>query len=291
MNALPLGLTADIPFGEYLASPYPGKSDLWTLHRKSPKHAKERIAPVSDALALGTVFHHVALTPNIPIAVKPENCHKGSNEGKAAYVQWLSEVTGREPISAEGPTGKMLSAQLEDLSAHLDAMGMPVVNRKMYETAMRMRDSLMSTELGRAIFAQGRPEVTCVAEDPETKVLVRSRIDWEIPQQSVLIDLKSTQDASARAFSWDFRKYGYHVQEYVYRWLYALAVGKYPDFMFVAVEKEPPFACAFYELDMEAHEEGGRIAHAALEKWAKCERENTWPGYEARIETISLPRI
>ena len=61
------------------------------------------------------------------------------------------------------------------------------------------------------------------------------------------------------------------------------------SFGIVAVEKEPPFCVAVYQLEAAAIYDGARELEPLLELWAACEESDTWPGYDSDIVKIDLP--
>jgi hypothetical protein len=73
--------------------------------------------------------------------------------------------------------------------------------------------------------------------------------------------------------------------------------------MFIAVEKEPPFACAVYQASKEHIKDArGNIVAAGmieagmgkigplLELYARCYKSGEWPGYVDSIEDLYLKR-
>ena len=85
-------------------------------------------------------------------------------------------------------------------------------------------------------------------------------------------------------------KYGYHVQNALYREGYAELGEQVDHFVFLAVEKSPPFAVAVYSLDDEAVGYGYRRVVRGRELMAHCLKTNEWPGYSNHIQTLSLPQ-
>ena len=59
---------------------------------------------------------------------------------------------------------------------------------------------------------------------------------------------------------------------------------------YIAVEKEPPWELAVYELDPEALEQGRREHETQMARYAEGLRTGVWEGYPARVRPISLPR-
>ena len=61
------------------------------------------------------------------------------------------------------------------------------------------------------------------------------------------------------------------------------------QFVFIAVEKKPPYAVATYIVNDEdlitAHEENEWLAA----KYGECLKADKWPGYSENIEVLTLP--
>jgi exodeoxyribonuclease VIII len=59
--------------------------------------------------------------------------------------------------------------------------------------------------------------------------------------------------------------------------------------LFIAVEKEPPFAVGLYNLDAESIEIGRQKNEQNLVRLQECIEANNYPAYSTEIQTISLP--
>jgi exodeoxyribonuclease VIII len=60
-------------------------------------------------------------------------------------------------------------------------------------------------------------------------------------------------------------------------------------FIFIAVEKEYPFAVGVYELDNEACGLGEELRQRDMQRIKTCKKRNEWPGYSNDISSLSLP--
>jgi exodeoxyribonuclease VIII len=111
---------------------------------------------------------------------------------------------------------------------------------------------------------------------------------------NLIVDLKTAQDASPDAFARTAANFGYHAQAAYY--LDGLRNLGYCDeqavFLFVVVEKTPPFGVAVYALDDDAIEAGRAQYEDAWSTYRSCRASNNWPSYPGsqKIETLSLPR-
>lgn len=60
-------------------------------------------------------------------------------------------------------------------------------------------------------------------------------------------------------------------------------------FIFVAVETEPPYGIACYEMAAEDLRVGQVRYRQALRTYQECLASNTWPSYPEQIRTLELP--
>lgn len=141
--------------------------------------------------------------------------------------------------------------------------------------------ALAKSELA-GIFATGQAER--VVQWREGSVYCRSKLDF-LPDddQLPIIDYKSTTDASPEAFSRQIASLGYDIQASFYQRGVKAELGQDRLFIFIAQEKEPPYACTFHGIAPSMKEIADAKVERAIRLWEECQRANTWPGYESRI--------
>ena len=110
----------------------------------------------------------------------------------------------------------------------------------------------------------------------------KCRPDWW--NGDIVIDLKTTQDASPRGFAKSVANFRYHVQQMHY-----LRGTNAARFIFIAVEKEYPFAVGVYELDNDACGVGEELRQRDMQRIKTCKQRDEWPGYSNDISSLSLP--
>ena len=64
---------------------------------------------------------------------------------------------------------------------------------------------------------------------------------------------------------------------------------KREHFAFIAVEKDPPYANAVYQLESEVIDKGRAELERLLAIYAECERTGIYPGYESGVRYIGVP--
>lgn len=187
-------------------------------------------------------------------------------------------------------TKKFMAAEEEALAA-----GKQVVLRKEMDEAQAIADAVHANATAAGLLADAEPEVSMFWVDPEFGIWQRGRMDayspdiWEMP---VIVDLKTSADASEEGFAKSMADYGY-VRQYVhYRQGLAAALGCDPediDFIFVVVESEPPYLTATYRPHEQDIDRASHQLRAARERFRDCSRSGIWPGYSEEIETLELP--
>lgn len=134
----------------------------------------------------------------------------------------------------------------------------------------------------------GHCEVSMLWRDKETGLECKGRVD-RLPHAPILLDYKTTASADKDAFAASVWEYGYDMQAAYYVDGYAAATGEKPrPFVFIAQEKEPPYAVAVWDaadwLSM------GRERYGAqLKVISECRKSGVWPGYSDRVENLTVP--
>lgn len=270
MLDIPFGLHRDVPEDVYHEKIL-GLANKGALDQiaRSPAHYLAWVTgklarDESPALAFGKALHCRILEPSKfgkLYVVEPDfgDCRKTDN--KKRRDDWRAEHAGATPLEAE--TMAALEGIAESIKAH------PVAS---------------------TLFTGGAAEVTAKWTDPATGIVCKARGDFWDESINTLVDLKSTEDARAPEFSRSVHRYRYHVQESFYRDGFALAGGSIEHFVFVAVEKRPPYAVAVYQLDDDAIFRGESDYSRDLRRMAECIERDKWPAYSDEIQELGLPK-
>lgn len=157
---------------------------------------------------------------------------------------------------------------------------------------LKLRDAVWAHPTASELLkGKGFNEASAVWVDPETGLRCKERLDrlTTLGTASVVVDLKTTKNASRYSFSKAIHDLYYHQQAGMY--LSGLEeVAPYPrKFMFIAVEKDPPHCVAVYELEDDAIEIGRDEFHKHLRMYAECVSTGVWPGYSAGADYVSIP--
>lgn len=210
----------------------------------------------------------------------------GTNVSRHAMAEWLN---------ANGVSVTLWSdvkAEWEANNGHRIILG-----EDEYQQVVAMRSAVMQHPAARSLLRQqGVAERSVYWTDPETGVLCRCRPDWWVPSKGLLVDVKTTDDASPEAFGRSIMKFSYHRQHPYYVDGCNKAIEQagidWPEqryFVFVVVEKAPPHNVAVYTLDDDSIAIGATECREALNTYAECQASGDWPAYSPRVETVSLP--
>ena len=232
---------------------------------KSPAHYLASLTTPrkeTPAMRIGSIFHGMILEPErVKIAVAPV-CDKRTKEGKATWEAFCLENAGAEIVTAE--EGEMLNGMVASVMAHPAARAL--------------------------LSGPGIAEGSCWWNDEQSGELCRCRPDFYRADLGIVVDLKSTEDASPEGFARSIAKYGYHRQNAMYVDGVESATGDFvKGFVFVVTEKAAPYCTAVYSLDMQGIEIGRDQYKRLLLDLADCKIAKKFPGYSDRVETLSLP--
>lgn len=209
----------------------------------------------TPAMRLGTAVHAAILEPALFEAqyVRAPDVDRRTKEGKEAWANLPSNAIA--------------------------------LRHTEYDTCISMRNAIESTNVARKLLADGEPEASYYVEMCD--LLCKCRPDWVTDK--LIVDVKTTEDASESGFKRSAMKYGYHRQAAFYLDVLE-AYGEPKDgFVFMVVEKNPPYATAFYYAADDMIEAGRREYMAALETMKQCFKQDRWPGYPDQIQALTLP--
>ena len=248
-----VGLVEDMDEATYHARSELSSTGARTLLRNAAKYQYERTHPVhKDVYDVGSALHTKVLGKGWPVDVHDFDnwTTKAAKEAKAA-----SRAEGRVPML-----------------------------RKDADVVDAMAESVLRHPLAREIFeGGGYREVSLFADDYETGVPMRARPDVMHPNR--MADLKSAMSAADEDFAKAAANYGYAFQQ---DWYLRVRLGVIDPstnwvaipFLFVVVEKSPPYLVNVIELDAEFAQIGRSQVDRALRLYAECAATDTWPGFE-----------
>ena len=105
--------------------------------------------------------------------------------------------------------------------------------------------------------------------------------------QPIIVDVKTTSDASTDSFIRSAINYGYDFQAAMYFNGVAKNIGKKPLFVFIAVEKEPPYAVNILQADELMLQRGYDLFREYIGIYHDCKVSGNWYGYLGRLNQIN----
>lgn len=253
---------------EYRQKEGVSRSELWRLMESPEKFKwyKEHPTPPTPALVFGAATHKMLLEPETwgeCYAVAPD-VDRRTKLGKEQYAFWLERVGDREIVSNEDYT------VLFDMT--ISARTIDFVNK----------------------LLNGEKEVPLFWNDDLTGEPCKARLDCltTIAGKPIIVDYKTTNDASTDGFMRSAIKYGYDFQAAMYSEAYKANFGTVPTFVFIAQEKTPPYAVNILQADDVFIKRGYDIFRQLIGTYHDCKQSNNWWGYLGPynvINNLALP--
>lgn len=265
------GLYPDIPEDQYHADPVP-----------------ERSLSVSGAKLL--------LPPSCPARFEHARRHGGKHTramdaGTRAHALVLGK--GAEQLAVLGFENYRTDKAKAARDAAIAAGKIPTLPHELDE-ARAIADAVRDDDLAGGLFAQGEAELSMFWKDPDWDIWLRGRLDWLtwFDGFPCIVDLKKTTDASPGEFARSVDKYRYYMQDPHYRDGLGILLDCDPDeidFVFVAVEPEPPHFVMTYRLDPDDVALGRECNAIAREIFRDCNSSGLWPKWSQSIHDLPLP--
>jgi hypothetical protein len=258
-----------LTFAEYLGLDAVNHSTL-KLFGRSPLHAHEEMLHPREstpAQQLGQAVHCAVLEPS----------------------RFESEYVVAPKIDRRFKENKVAWKEFE--GAHRGAVLLSVDD---YESIEAMRDAVLSHQTAAQLLGgKGLNETSAIWTDEKTGLLCKARLDRITSYDGwpLIVDVKTSEDASERAFQRSLHSFGYHSQGAWYvdglDAIKHLAEGR--RFSWIVVESKRPYAVACYELDAASLEQGREENRRHLDLYARCRESGEWPGYPLGLDYSGLP--
>ena len=229
------------------------------------------------------------------------------DQSPAHFLSWLNQPKKETPAMAFGtaahcwilennqvldryglaPIADKRTKEGKALWAESEASGKTILSSDDWGRLNNINDAVYSHPVANELLDNGIAESSVFAE--LLGVNVKCRPDW-LHDNSVIVDLKTTDNAGPNAFAKSVANYRYHVQAAFYTDICREAGIDVKAFVFIAVEKNPPFAVSVYELDADSIEVGRTLYQRNLETYRRCLETDHWQAYSNAIEVLTLPR-
>lgn len=245
-------------------------SDLEVFH-DSPMRYEARFITLTDPfqqtedMVFGQVFHSLTL------------------EG-----QLRCKVIGAEYLSK---TGQKRGKAWEEFEAmNVDQI---LYSKAQVEKLYGMLASMKRHDKANDILFQmpGKVEQAIRWVDEETGLLCRCRLDKLCLENGIIADIKTAKDSCPKLFAGTCYERGYHRQAALYQAAVKAVTGEEWPFVFIVVEKEPPFIVETYRLEDGFLKLGRDENEADLQQFARCRKSGIWRREShGQILTIGAPR-
>lgn len=274
------GWYRDLSNEDYHGSAGYSSSQVKCLIEQTPAHLRHSFTAPRETTAnmlLGTAVHTLVLEPekfDSEFAIS-QKFDGRTNAGKAAKANFKAGAVGKTILT-------------EDIAEKARAMAASVLeygnNRLLLEDAVSESSVYWWYKSMDA------------DDDSRYKIMAKVRPDIICRDHPVIIDLKTTADASITGFIKSIQNFYYHVSAAMYLegvnqcqpLLEEMRHFAYTKFVFICVENFEPYLCSSYELNPEYLELGKAIYRNCMRK-LRDGIENDWPGYPEEIRIIEPP--
>jgi exodeoxyribonuclease VIII len=229
----------------------------------------------SDAFAMGHAVHCLALEPekfDERFAVAPK-VDRRTTAGKVAWAEYLADCEGKTVL---------------DEQDHADAIAcVQALNNHPEFATIMAQPRRVEVEHQFDLFGHR----------------FKAKPDCIVDSMKLIVDIKTTDDASPHRWQWSAVDYGYHRQAWIYRGAIELShANKEPvtesyRFIFAVVEKPKPSTrgipptVALYELDSDTMRMGCEDTFALVREYERRTETNDWQQpYSSGIVPLRLPK-
>jgi hypothetical protein len=227
----------------------------------------------TEAMFLGTAVHAAILEPHL----FEKNYHA------------INDIKKCEEIGGKSPRATKAYKEWIELQKQLHN-GKIFISMEDFTNCVRMRDSVHAHPTAKHFLHVGRSEETILWTDPDTGAPCKCRPDRISDNTGFLLDIKTTEDASAEQFGRSCLNYRYDVQAPFYEDGFFEAYNQQPEgFAFIAVEKKAPYLTAVFWVPPHIYDLGKEKYKRNLETYMSCKKSGKWPGYSEDVQTLSLP--
>lgn len=190
------------------------------------------------------------------------------------------------PINARTKEGQAAKKALE-------SSGKTVLSIDEHQLVISMTKAIRNHPGANALLSNGFAEQSIFHKHSDLEVLCKVRPDYrKITKlgKHIIVDVKTTDDASREEFIRKIVSFRYHVQAGYY-WDIVEEATNIPvdEFIFVAVEKNPPHGVALYSCDWYTITTGRYEYLQNLAKYKECLHGGYWPCYGNDAARITLP--
>ena len=163
-----------------------------------------------------------------------------------------------------------------------------IIDSELGDNLFEMEKSFMDSPAKLIHDIKGQTELSYFWDDLGT-IKGKCRPDWISDDGEIVVDVKTTTDASPRGFQKSISNWGYHLQLGWYlRGLRKLGLPA-EQFIFIAIEKTPPFCVGVYRADQDMINFAMKELDQLMPEIQTAMVSNEFPDYTPEITSIGLP--
>ena len=163
-----------------------------------------------------------------------------------------------------------------------------IIDSELGNNLYEMEKSFMDSPAKLIYDIKGQTELSYFWDDLGT-IKGKCRPDWLSDDGEIVVDVKTTTDASPRGFQKSISTWGYHLQLGWYlRGLRKLGLPA-KQFIFIAIEKTAPFCVGVYRADQEMINYAMKELDQLMPEIQTAMVSNEFPDYTPEITSIGLP--
>lgn len=152
------------------------------------------------------------------------------------------------------------------------------VDGQIWDDAHRAQETVRSHAEADAYIQYGLPEVTIIARDPITGLMLKVKFDW-LRFDDEAVDLKTTRSTKPEEFKRQLLNLHYDLQQAFYCHVAKLAGIEIRSFVFVTVEFVEADICQPYELSDKLATRATKQVSEGLKQMKTCMEEDKWFGW------------
>lgn len=257
-----VGIIEGLNYETYRSAPGIAGSDLETiLDSPAAFHHGQRMEE-TDEMQFGTLFHSLLLTGRADYHVKPE-----TYDAEGVAKKWNGNAT-------------VCKQWLADHADHADKPIIPALGHHSAAMLVSMVTKVKAHPIASALLARLKPEVSIFARHEEDGILCKGRLDGLISEgTNIVVEVKTTRDASTAAFSREIWKRGYYKKAAWYRMLLHNMKRSPMEYWFIAVENDGQARVNVRRLAERAMDKGDFDNDDTLALYRKCRMANHWPEF------------
>lgn len=203
--------------------------------------------------------------------------------GSAAHGLLLG--AGSKPVDMGTAVWRGKQAELVD---QVRAAGEVPLKTPDYRAVDAMHEEAKAHPLITELLADGDPEVSLFATDPDTGLPLRGRIDWLSYGYAVDYKTVGKDAASGKRFAGHAVDYGYCMQAAWYLRLAELCGQPLTAWFWIVQERVEPYRCHVMQASDLMLQLGRQQMRKALTLISQCTAADHWPGFES-VTVIDPP--